>query len=147
MENRKFKPAYDKSFLIIWVPTIILLAVGTFIAASAPIALIILIATDLFTLYFLFSPLFGYAELRENALFVKFGFFMAREIPYNTIRSITKERKIYADSMMSLKNTVEHVNVKHGKFDVTSISVVTNDEFISNLEERIKQLKMESAEN
>ena len=147
MKIQKFKPAFDKSFPIIWIPTLLLLAVGTVLAALEPIALFVIIPTDLFTIYFLVSPLFGYVELRESSVFVKFGLFAKREIPYSKIRGITKERKLYADSMMSLKNALEHVNIKHNTFDVTSVSVKDNDEFISAIEERIKQLKMESAEN
>ena len=64
MENKRFKPLIDKGFLIIWVPLIIFLAVATALSIVGTVALCIMIATDLFTLYFLVSPLFGYAELR-----------------------------------------------------------------------------------
>lgn len=137
MENRKFKPMIDKTFWLIWVPTVVLLAVGTVIALSAPIALCIMVATDLFTLYFLITPLFGYVELREKTVYIKFGLLTDKEIPYEKIRDIDKERKIYADSMVSLKNSLEHVNIKYNRFDVVSVSVITNNELISELEKRI----------
>ena len=138
MLNQKFKPLFDKKFCWIWIPTLLMLAAGTFLAAGAPIALCILIITDVFTLYFIISPLFAYAELRENSLFVKFGFFVTREIPYIKIRGISKEHKLYADSMISIKNSLDHVNVKYNTFDVISISVADNDSFIKALEARMK---------
>ena len=140
MEKRKFKPMIDKTFWLIWVPTVVLLAVGTVIALSAPIALCIMAATDLFTLYFLITPLFGYVELREKTVYIKFGLLTDKEIPYEKIRDIDKERKIYADSMVSLKNSLEHVNIKYNRFDVVSVSVVTNDELISELTKRTSQI-------
>ena len=127
----------DKSFWFIWVPTVALLAVGTVIALSAPIALCIMVATDLFTLYFLVSPLFGYVELREETVYIKFGLLTDREIPYGKIRDVSHERKIYADSMIALKNSLEHVNIRYNRFDIASVSVVTNDELISELQKRI----------
>ena len=137
MENKRFRPMIDKTFWLIWVPTAVLLAVGTVIALSAPIALCILIATDLFTLYFLVTSLFGYVELREKTVYIKFGFFTSREIPYDKIRDVSRERKIYADSMIALKNSLDHVNVRYNRFDIVSVSVVTNDELISELQKRI----------
>ena len=76
-------------------------------------------------------------ELREHTLFIKLGFIMKREIPYAKIRGTEKQRKFYSDSMLSLKNSFDHVNVKYNRFDMISVSVVNNDEFVKNLEERI----------
>lgn len=140
MENKRFRPMIDKSFWLIWVPTVALLAVGTVIALSAPIALCIMVATDLFTLYFLITPLFGYVELREETVYIKFGLLTDKEIPYEKIRDVDKERKIYADSMVSLKNSLEHVNIKYNRFDVVSVSVITNNELISELTKRTSQI-------
>ena len=137
MENRRFKPMLDRMFWIIWIPTILLLIVGTALSAAAPIALCILIATDVFTIYFLVTSLFGYVELREKTVYIKFGFLTEREIPYDKIRDVSRERKIYADSMIALKNSLEHVNIRYNRFDVVSVSVVTNDELISELQKRI----------
>lgn len=137
MKNKIFKPQYDKLFFIIWVPTAILMIGATVFSAFHPIALAIMLAVDLFTFYFLVSPLFGYVELRENTLFIKFGFFIKREIAYEKIRGTEKERKFYSVSMLSLKSSFEHVNIKYNKFDVVTVSVATNDKFIEELNNRL----------
>lgn len=136
MENQKFKPLIGKMFYVIWIPTSILLLTCTFFCLFEPIALLILLPTDLFTFYFFISPLFAYAELRESSLFVKFGFFMKKEIPYISIRGISKENKFYADSMLSIKNSLNHINVKYNKFELVSISVADNEKFVEELEKR-----------
>ena len=126
-------------FWIIWLPTIALMAVATAISVSETVALIILIATDIFVLYFFLTSLVGYAELREDTLFVKLGFILKREIPYEKILRVSKDRKLYTDSLLSIKNSMEHVTVRYNRFDVICVSVVTNDEFIEELNARINQ--------
>ena len=108
----------------------------TVLAAFEPTALFVMIPTDLFVLYFLLSPLFGYVELRKDTVFIRFGFILKREIPYKKIRGITKERKFYSDSMLSLKNAMEHINIKYNTFDVISVSVADEEDFIRELEKR-----------
>lgn len=137
MENKRYKPLIDKIFWIIWVPTLLLVAVATVITSIDTVAFLIMLAIDMFTLYFLISPLFGYVELREETVFVKLGFFMKKEIPYNKIRDAVKERKLYADSMSALKNSLDHVNIKYNKFDVLSVSVVGNDDLVKRLKVRM----------
>lgn len=139
MPQKRFKPKYDKVFWWTWIPTVVLLIAATVIAALEPTALFIIIPTDVFTLYFLFSSLVGYVELREEAVYIKFGFILKKEIPYAKIRSVTKERKLYADSTVALKNSMEHLNIKYNVFDVASVSVRDNDEFLSELTARIEQ--------
>lgn len=139
MENKRYKPLIDKIFWIIWVPTLLLVAVATVITSIDTVAFLIMLAIDMFTLYFLISPLFGYVELREETVFVKLGFFMKKEIPYNKIRDVVKERKLYADSMSSLKNSLDHVNIKYNKFDVLSVSVVGNDDLVKRLKVRMEK--------
>ena len=139
MPQRRYKPKYDKIFWWTWIPTVGLLIAATVIAALEPTALFIVIPTDAFTLYFLFSSLVGYAELRERSVFIKFGFILKREIPYAKIRGVTKERKLYADSTVALKNSLEHLNIKYNVFDVASVSVRDNDEFLSELTARIEK--------
>ena len=146
MDNKRFKPKIGKMFYIIWIPTVLLLAVCTWLSFAAPIGFVIMLATDLFTLYFLITSLFGYVELREETVYVKFGLFTEKEIPYTSIRDISKERKFYSDSMMSLKYTLEHVNIKYNRFDLVSVSVVENDELIRDLEERIGRNKKQKEE-
>lgn len=141
--NKIYKPKIDGLFYAIWIPTVLLLAVCTVIACTAPIALIIMIATDIFTLYFLVSPLFGYVELRENTLFIRYGFFLTREIEYVRIRELKKERKPYTDTMLSLKNAIEHVTIKYNKFDITAVSVTDNDDLIINIKSRTERLRAE----
>ena len=134
MKRKRFKPLVDKLFWIIAIPTAVLIASATALAALAPTILFVMLPIDLFVVYFLISPLFGYVELRETAVFIKYGFFMKKEIPYVSIRGVSAERKFYADSMLSLKNSFDHLNVKYNTFDLTSISVVGNDELKRALE-------------
>ena len=137
--NKRFKPQIGKTFYVIWIPTVLFLSVMTAVSLVAPLAFVILLLTDALTLYFLLTSLFGYVELRDDAVFVKFGFIAKAEIPYSTIRGVTKERKLYADSIMSLKNSLDHVNIKYNRFDIVSVSVTDNDELISEIEARIKK--------
>ena len=137
MENKRYKPLIGKMFWVIWIPTLIFLAVVTIMSAAYISALLIMLATDIFTVYFLVSSLVGYVELREESVFVKLGFFTTREIPYNKIRDVSKEHKLYADSMVSLKNSLDHVNIKYNRFDVLSVSVTDNDELIDMIKQKI----------
>ena len=138
MEKIIFKPQIDRLFGFIWIPTVILLAVGTVISCASTIALLILLATDIFTLYFLISPLFGYVELRDRTMYVKFGFFVSREIEYSRIRAIDIERKWYSESMLSLKCAYEHVNVRYNSFDVVTVSVRDNAALAAELDLKLK---------
>ena len=137
MKRKRFKPLVDKLFWIIAIPTAVLIASATALAALAPTILFVMLPIDLFVVYFLISPLFGYVELGETAVFIKYGFFMKKEIPYVSIRGVSAERKFYADSMLSLKNSLDHLNVKYNTFDLTSISVVGNDELKRTLELKV----------
>ena len=139
MENKIYKPLIGKMFYAISIPTALLLIAVTITAVYAPVALLIMIPTDLFTLYFIISPLFGKVTLTEEGIVVKFGFFATRIVPYSHIRSLEKVRKWYSDSMMSLKNSMEHVNIKYNRFDIVSVSVTDNDGFIADVNSRIKK--------
>ena len=134
MEKKIFKPAYDKTYLAIWIITGVIVAVPTVFAVFAPVALAVMIPTDLFVLYFMISPLFSYVELRESSVFIRFGIFLKKEIPYGKIRGITKERRFYSDSTVSIKTSLDHVSIKYNTFDVVSVSVADADSFISKLE-------------
>ena len=137
----RYKPLVDKLFFIIWIPTVLLLAVGTVFSALEPLSLLIMVPVDLFTLYFLFTSLFGYVELREKALFIKLGFIMKREIAYEKIRAIETERRWFTYSMLSLKCALDHVNVKYNSFDVITVSVKELDSFVKELSARISATK------
>ena len=141
MENKRYKPLLDKLFFIIWVPTFIVMLALTvmplLLSFYLPL-LIALLATDVFVFYFLVSPLFGYVELGERSVLIKFGFILKREIPYEKIRGFSRERKFYADSMLSLKTALSHVNIKYNAFDVVSVSVIDSDGMIREIETRLK---------
>lgn len=137
MENKRFKPLVDKSFWIILLILSVILALGTVVAVFELPALLLMLFVDVFSFYLLLSPLFGYAELREKYLFIKFGVFLKKEIPYDKIRGATKERKFYSDSMLSLKTAMEHVNIRYNRFDVVSVSLADSDGFISELDLRL----------
>ena len=136
VENKRFLPLVDRLYWFIWVPTLLILIVGTVLSACSLIALLILIATDIFTLYFLVSPLFGYVELREKTVYIKFGFIISREIEYTRIRKVETERKFYSESMTSLKCAFEHVNIKYNRFEVVTVSVKNNSALVAELEAR-----------
>ncbi len=137
LENKIFKPKIDRLFYIIWVPTVLLLLAATVITCFDLFPLLLMLSVDIFTLYFLVSPLIGYVELRQETMFIKYGFILKKEIPYTKIRDVKKERKFYSESMISLKNAIEHVNIKYNNFDVTTVSVKDNDAFIIELKSRI----------
>ena len=137
MTIKRYKPAIDKYFWIIWIPTIIILLGGTALSLLEPLALAIMLFVDVFCFYFIISSLIGYVELREDSLYIKFGFILKKDIPYSKIREICKERKVMTDSMFSLKNALEHVNIKYNKYDIVTVSVVENDELINELNVRI----------
>ncbi|MBR7116715.1 MAG: PH domain-containing protein [Clostridia bacterium] len=139
MDNKRYKPYFDKLYLFIVLPTVAILAAATTIVCIFPdiIAICVILFTDALVIYFLVSPLFGYAELGERSLFIKYGLIMKREIPYEKIREVTKERRFYSEAIMSLKCAMPHLHIKYGSFDVTDISVVGMDELLSELNARI----------
>ena len=141
VEKMRYKPLVDKLFFIIWIPTVLLLVAGTVISAFEPMSLIIMIPVDIFTLFFLVSPLFGYVELRERTLFIRLGLIMKREIPYEKIRAIESERRWYTYSMLSLKCALDHLNVRYNSFDVITVSVKGNAELENALLARISAAK------
>lgn len=137
MQTKRYRPKIDKLFLIVWIPTAaIMLAVTVVPAVFEPVTLFWTLPTDLFVAYFLVSSLVGYVELREKSLFIKYGFILKKEIPYSKIRSVAKVRKWYSETMLSMKNSMEHVNIKYNSFDVTSVSVKDNDALIEELKAR-----------
>lgn len=131
---KRFKPLVDKLFYIILIPTAALLAAATVVPAVFDcVTLFFTIPIDLFAGYFLISPLFGYVELRDESLYIKYGFILKKEIAYAKIRGFEKERRSYSDSIFALKNSFEHVNIKYNKYDITAVSVRENDDFIREL--------------
>ena len=135
----KFKPRADSLYLWIAVPTMILITAMFVLTCVffAVGAFIISVFTFAFTAFFLFSPIFfGYVELREEELFVDFGIFIKRSIPYSKIRAIEKKRKWYSDSMLSLKCAMDHLDIKYNSFDVISLSLCDEDRFLEELNKK-----------
>ena len=137
--TKRYRPLVDKLF---WITTIIAvsLLLGVTIAVCLypdGLAIAIVLAVDLLTLYIILSPLFGYVELGEKSLFIKFGLVLKREIPYDKIHGLKKERRTYSESILSLKNAMEHIDIKYGSYQVVTVSVVDNDELMEEIKNRI----------
>jgi uncharacterized membrane protein YdbT with pleckstrin-like domain len=137
METKKYKPKFDKLYWWIFVPTE-LLVLGVLIVGLVfePTTLFCTVPTAAFVTYFLISPFFGYTELHEDSLFIKYGLILKREIPYKKIRKLECKRSFISESMMSLKCAFEHVEIRYNSFDVTTVSVKDEDEFIREIEAR-----------
>lgn len=133
METKRYKPKFDKLFYIPIVIVSALMVGATAVSVIEPAGLVIMLACDLIVLYFVLSCFAGYVELRESVMFVKFGFFLKREIPYSKIRKIERQHRLYSESMLSLKNSLDHIDVRYNLYDVVSISVIDNDDFVREL--------------
>lgn len=143
MDSKIYKPLVGELFWWITIPTVVfMIGMTVGLAIFFPPSLLYMIPTCLLIAYFLVTPLFGYVELRESSIFIRFGFFMTREISYDRVRGVVKARKFYSDSMVSLKNSMEHVNIKYDKFDMASVSVIDNDDLINEIEKRISARKI-----
>ncbi len=138
MKKQIFKPKTDMLFWIITISTAVIMLSLTALSAFYPISLIVTLPIDFTVFYLLVSPLFGYVELREKTVLIKFGLLMKKEIPYSKIKTAKKDRKFYSESMLALKNAVEHVNIRYNAFDVVTVSVKDNDSFIEELEKQLK---------
>ena len=138
MKENRYYPLVDKLFYCIAIPTnVLFLAVLIPMIMLAPEGVAILIPTVMLVDYFLISPLFGCVELRENTLLIKYGFFLKKEIPYDKIRSIKKKRSIISESMMSLKNALDHIEIRYDKFDITIVSLKDTDNFIEEIDKKL----------
>ena len=137
MEKQTYRPLFDRLYWWIAIPTLLIVLIPTvIIGILSPGTLFWMIPLSLFVLYFFISPFFGYVELRETSLFIRYGLLLKKEIPYDKIKGMVKERKFYAESMMSLKNAFEHVNIQYNAFDVTTVSVMDNDEMMREIQKR-----------
>ena len=134
---KKYFPLVDSLFYVYTaVFTVIVLAVGAAFAFLASEVLVWYAPLCLLLFVPVLSPLFGYAELREECLFIRFGLLIKREIPYPVIRKTAKENKIYSDAMLSLKTAKEHVNISYNSFDLISISVKNSEDFLRELDKK-----------
>ena len=92
--TKRYKPLVDRLYWIIAIPTNILcISIVLIPSILSSGALFVSLGTLLFINYFLISPLFGYVELRENEIFIKYGLFLKRSIEYKKIRATIKQRK------------------------------------------------------
>ena len=143
MDAKVYKPLVGELFWWITVPTaVFMIGMTAGLAIFFPPSLLYMIPTCFLIAYFLVTPLFGYVELRESSVFIRFGFFMTREISYDRVRGVAKARKFYSDSMVSLKNSMEHVNIKYDRFDMVSVSVVDNEGLMEEIEKRRNDWKL-----
>ena len=136
----KFRPRVDKYYLWIAIPTEIFLIVMTVMTLVhfTLFGLIVMLLALALSSFFILSPIFfGYAELRDDELFVDFGVFIKRSIPYSKIRAIEKKRRFYSESMLSLKCAIDHVDIKYNRFDVLSLSLKDEEVFIEELNKKI----------
>ena len=142
MEAARYGPKLDKLYRILLALTSALCLPTVIITAlSAPLTLTLTLPVTLFAGYFFVSPLFGYVELRQSTVFIKYGFFLKKEIAYSSIRSLEIQRRFYSDSMLSLKQAMEHINIKYARFDITSVSVTDNRRLLEEIEMRRAALK------
>ena len=143
MKIKRYSPLIDKLFFLIAVPSALFMAamLALVVVIPAGAAWVIVLLCTVLVAYFLISPLFGYVELRERSVFIKCGFFLKKEIAYECIRGVCRERKWYSDSMLSLKNAMDHINIKYNRFDVFSVSVIENEELARQIEERVAQCR------
>ena len=136
--NKRYYPLFDKFYYITAAITFVLVTTPMLICGiHAPGTLFITIPIFLFAMYFFISPLFAYVELGEDELFIKFGLMMTKKIPYSKIRKTEKDRTGISPSVLSIKNAMEHVNIKYNRFDMVSVSVTDNDELIAEIEKRM----------
>ena len=134
MKRLRYKPKFDKLYYIIFAVCLVLVLPATVVpAVFEPVTLFITLPTLLFVLYFLVSPMFGYVELMDEAVYIKYGLILNKTIPYKSIRCVDCGRGVISESMMSLKNAMDHVTIKYNAYDVTVVSVTDNEGLITEL--------------
>ncbi len=85
----------------------------------------------------LISPIFGYVRLDDDFLYIKYGLILRKHIPYEIIVGLEKEHKLYSESLISLKTSIEHVRIKYNTYDNTTVSVKNMDQFIEEVNQKI----------
>lgn len=137
---KKYKPKVDKLFYILLVVinvislAILIIPQLFYLSFESFIFSIIVI---LFINYFLISPLFGYIEIKETSIFIKYGIILKKEIPFNKIKKLELKKKWYSDSILALKCSIEHVDITFNSYDKTCVSVKENDIFIEDVRRMI----------
>lgn len=135
----KYKCKIDKGYLIFYLVLellFLIVPIVSFILKDIIEGLVELIPFAIITFCFT-SSLNAYVILHENELFIKYGFILKKSIPYEKIIGIEKKKQFICESIIAIKNSKEHIDIKYNKFDVTSISVKNNDFFINELKEKI----------
>ena len=140
MEKKRFRPLFDRTYILVlallaFAPALLIFVLAFF----EPTILFVAVPTFLFVSYFIISSAVGYVELREKSVYIRFGFFMKREIDYSAIRRIEKNRAFYSQSMAAIKNAMEHIDIYYNTFDVVSVSVIGNEALMKELRVRISQ--------
>ena len=134
---KRFTPKLDKLY---WITLLITNALCIPLALAPffePKSLFITIPVLVFVEYFFVSPLFGYVELGEDHIIVKYGFFLKRCIKYSDIRAVIPERSVISESVFSLKSSLDHLRIKYNRFDYTIVSVKDNEDLLEELNKRI----------
>lgn len=137
----KFKCKIDHYFIIIIFLTVLLLIVPpllSFIFGDILAGCCTLIPFLLIFLMFI-SSASGYVLLKDDELYIRYGWILRKSIPYSKIIRLEKKRKWYTESIVALKNSFEHVDIRYNRFDVTCVSVKNNDLFIEELNKRIQK--------
>ena len=139
MDKKRFMPHIDWINRVIFIIAIVLMLGLTveICLFPEPLAICLVIPLELIMLYILISPFFGYVELRENTVFIKFGLILKKEIPFSVIRGAERVVKTSSDSIISLKTAFEHINIKYNRYDVVSVSIKDGDVFIAEIEKII----------
>ena len=137
MQSKKYTPLVDKLFYLLSLITLLVVLTPTVVCGILePSTLFITLPIFIFTAYFFVSPLCGYVELRDGGLYIKYGFIVSRTIPYEKIRRIERERKIISPAILSIKNALDHINIRYNAFDITTVSLKDSDAFLCELNER-----------
>ncbi|MGM9969290.1 MAG: PH domain-containing protein [Anaeroplasma sp.] len=137
---KRYKPKIDKLFYIL------LIIVNTLLLAILLIPILVFnsfeglpftIIVVLFVDYLLLSSIFGYVEIKENLICIKYGLILKKEIPFNKIKKLEIKRKWYSDSLLALKNSIEHVDITFNSYDKTCVSVKDNYAFVEEVKKKL----------
>lgn len=134
--NKRFKPKKDKLFYIITISVnlFLLLVFGIILGLTRKLSsFVILIFVFIFVNYILLSSLFGYVEIKKDVLFIKYGLILRKTIPLEKIKKVELKNKYYSDSFLSLKNSIEHIDITYNTYDKTCVSVVQNSILLEEL--------------
>ena len=139
MPKQRFRPKFDRLYWISFTVCAVYIVVMTAVSVGSVSMLCFMSAINAILVWVLAAPWFGYVELGEDAVLVKFGFFLKRVVPYADIRKMQKVCHWYSESILALKNAMEHVDIRYGACDVVSVSVTDNDALIAAIERRLRK--------